>query len=394
MIRTVILGQGLVATHFVVGVERIKLGELEAYGVPLAEYKMPYGIEDIEVVASYDVDERKVGKTLYEVATMLLGNSLPIPKTLKNVVVRMGVHLRSLRGLPFNAVGLDEKLGNITDVINRLVEEFEELKPHVFINVITTEHAEPFEDVEELEKVVTSGNIDRLGASQVYAYAAAKYASETSRKIAFINVIPTPLANDDAFVKLFEQCDSLVLGDDGATGATPLTADLLEHLAERGRKVLSIAQFNIGGNTDFLALTIPERNFMKEKTKSSIVEDILGYNVPHYIKPTGYLEPLGDKKFVAMHIWWKTFNGLEDELIVNMRINDSPALAGLLVDLVRISRALLDRGVKGTSYPVNAFFMKRPGPRGARNLARILAYYKLLEYLSSQGIVVGDNVKV
>jgi len=194
------------------------------------------------------------------------------------------------------------------------------------------------------------------------------------------------MANDDVLVELYREAGGLLLGDDGATGATPLTADILEHLAERNRRVLSIAQFNIGGNTDFLALTVPEKNKMKEFTKSSVVKDILGYDVPNYIKPTGYLPPLGDKKFVSMHIWWKTFNMLEDELIVNLRINDSPALAGQTVDTIRLGKALVDNGVTGTAYEINAFFMKKPGPSTARNKARIRAFYDMLDYLKKQGI--------
>jgi len=172
-----------------------------------------------------------------------------------------------------------------------------------------------------------------------------------------------------------------VFGDDGATGATPLTADLLEHLAERNRFVEFIVQFNIGGNTDFLALTVPERNKMKEFTKSSIVKDILGYDAPHYIKPTGYLEPLGDKKFVAMHIEYLSFNGFRDSIFINARINDSPALAGMLVDLARLGKIALDRGVKGTLYEVNAFFMKKPGPADARNVSKIVAFAGLMKWL-------------
>ncbi len=385
-IRTVVLGQGLVATHFVVGVERLKAGEIKPYGVPLAKYKLPYDFNDIDIVASYDVDEAKLGKTVYDVAKELAGDVLPIPETLKEIEVRRGIHAGSLRGLPFRAKGLDDELGGLDKAIARFIEDLEELKPDVILNTITTERGEPFNSLEALEAAFKSGG-EGIGASQAYAYAAVKYAMESGRKIAFVNVIPSPLANDDAFVQLYERANSLILGDDGATGATPLTADLLEHLAERNRYVQFIVQFNIGGNTDFLALTVPERNLMKEKTKSSIVEDILGYDVPHYIKPTGYLEPLGDKKYVAMHIAWKTFNELEDELFISMRINDSPALAGLLVDLTRISKALLDRDVKGTAYPVNAFFMKKPGPRNAKNLARVVAYHRLIEWLKELGII-------
>ncbi len=386
-VRVVILGQGLVATHFAVGLERIKAGELEPYGVPFARYKLPYRIEDLEIVASYDVDEAKVGKTVYDVAKKLVGDILPIPETLKEITVRRGIHLGSMIGLPFKVKGLEEELGSTEAAVDKIVDELKELRPDVVINVATTEPARAFNDTQALMEAIRRDDRERLSASHAYAVAVYRYARETGSKVALVNVIPSPLARDDAVVKLFEEANSLVLGDDGATGATPLTADLLEHMAERNRRVLSIAQFNIGGNTDFLALTVPERNKMKEETKSSIVKDILGYDAPHYIKPTGYLEPLGDKKFVAMHIWWKTFNGLEDELIVNMRINDSPALAGLLVDLSRISKALLDKGVRGTAYPVNAFFMKDPGPRGSKNKSRIKAYYDLLDYLRGLGVL-------
>ncbi len=386
-VRVVLLGQGLVATHFAVGVERLKQGEIKPYGVPFAKYKMPYAIEDIEIVASYDVDEAKVGKTVYDVARETLGGTLPVPETLREVPVRRGIHAGSLAGLPFRARGLEDELGSVARAIDRLVDELDELKPDVVINTITTERGEPFNSLEQLEAAVKAGDFARFSASQIYAYAVARHALESRRSVSFVNVIPSPLANDDAFVELYERANSLVLGDDGATGATPLTADLLEHLAERNRHVEFVVQFNIGGNTDFLALTVPERNLMKEKTKSSIVEDILGYDAPHYIKPTGYLEPLGDKKYVAMHIAWKTFNEMEDEIFISMRINDSPALAGLLVDLARISKALLDRGIRGTSYLVNAFFMKKPGPRNAKNVARIVAYHRLLEWLRQIGVI-------
>ena len=148
-------------------------------------------------------------------------------------------------------------------------------------------------------------------------------------------------------------------------------------MAQRNRCVRDIAQFNIGGNNDFLALTDEERNKSKEFTKSSIVKDILGYDAPHYIKPTGFLEPLGDRKFIAMHIEYVSFNGAVDELVVTGRINDSPALAGLLVDLVRLGKIAIERKEFGTVYEVNAFYMKNPGPRERGNVPRIIAYEKM-----------------
>ncbi len=374
MVRIIILGQGLVATHFAVGLERLKKGLIKDYGIPLRN-RLPIKYEELEIVASYDVDDEKVGKTIYDIALKVFPNE-EVPETLREIRIHRGIHLGSMRGLPFRVHGREEGK-KLVDAINELIDEWREYKPDVFINVITTEPVEELGSIENIEKKISEG---KVSASQAYAYAVAKYSREVKPAV-FINAIPSPIANDPGFVKLYEESNAVVFGDDGATGATPLTADLLEHLYERNRRVLDIAQFNIGGNTDFLALDIPERNIMKKKTKSTIVEDILGYHVPNYIRPTGYLEPLGDKKFVAMIIEYLSFNNFKDEWYIVARINDSPALAGLLVDLARLGKMALERGVKGTIYEVNAFYMKNPGPRNAKAVAKTIAYQRLLEWL-------------
>jgi len=374
MIRVVILGQGLVGTHFAVGLERLKNREINDYGIPLNN-KIPISYDEIKVVASYDVDASKIGKTVYEVAKKVFPNR-EIPTTLKDIIVRQGIHLGSLKGLPFKATGREKKLG-FENAMEEIIDEWRSLDADVFINVITTEPVEPLLTLENLTEKLVKG---KISASQAYAYMVVEY-SKKYRSSAFINAIPSPIANDPAFIELYTSSRAVVFGDDGATGATPLTADILEHLYQRNRRVLDIAQFNIGGNTDFLALNIPERNLMKKRTKSTIVEDILGYSVPNYIRPTGCLEPVGDNKFVTMMIEYLSFNGFKDELYIVARINDSPALAGLLVDLVRLGHIALKRQIYGTVYEVNAFYMKNPGPKDAKAIAKIKAYYRLLEWL-------------
>jgi len=371
VVRVVILGQGYVASVFASGLEKIKKGELEVYGVPLGR-ELPVGIEDIEIVGSYDVDVGKVGKDLYDVVRSYDPEA---PETLRGVTVRKGIHLGSLRNMPIEATGLDDEM-TLKEAVEHLVGEWKELRPDVFVNVCTTEAFTPFERKDELERAIEENRKDRVTATQVYVYAAAKYAREVGGA-AFVNAIPTLIANDPAFVELAKESNLVVFGDDGATGATPLTADVLAHLAQRNRYVIDIAQFNIGGNNDFLALTDKERNKSKEFTKSSIVKDLLGYDAPHYIKPTGFLKPLGDRKFIAMHIEYVSFNGAHDELIISGRINDSPALAGLLVDLVRLGKIAVEKKAFGTVYEVNAFYMKNPGPKEMHNIPRIIAHEKM-----------------
>jgi myo-inositol-1-phosphate synthase len=375
LIRVAIIGQGLVATHFAVGLERLKNNEIPDHGVPLGT-RLPYKYSDIEIVASYDIDESKIGKSLYEIAKKSYEGPGEIPRALKDIYVRRGIHLASTRGLPIKARGREEE-SDLKIAVEEIIGEWSELGVDVVVNVMTTEPVEAVGSIEKLHRGFENAD---LTASQTYAYMAALYSSRHS-SAAFINAIPSPIANDPAFIELYKNSRAVVFGDDGATGATPLTADLLEHLYERGRRVLGVAQFNIGGNMDFYALNMPERNIMKKITKSSMIEDILGYHAPNYIRPTGYLEPLGDKKFVTMIIEYLSFGEFKDELYIVARINDSPALAGLLVDLVRLGKLAIEREAYGTVYEVNAFYMKKPGPPGSKVISKFHAYLKLLKWL-------------
>ena len=368
MVKVAILGQGYVATIFAWGLARLKKGLIDPWGVPLAGVDFGVPIESLEVVASFDVDAAKVGRSLYEVARVY---GLEPEPELKEVVVQPGLKLSSS---PFfiKTSALDDE-HPLEDALAKFRELLDDAKPHVLVDVTTTARSKPLFTWEEVERRVAEGSLPH---PQVYAYLALE-----RRGVAYVNAQPAHVACSPAFVERAAEVGSLVLGDDGATGATPLTVDIAEHLAERNRRVLSVAQFNIGGNADFLSLTEPERNLAKEETKSGFLENVLGYEPPHFIRPTGYLEPLGDKKFVAMHIQWVSFGGFVDEIVVNMRINDSPALAGYLVDLARLAYASLKAGVYGTVPEINLFYMKRPGPLGTRHKAKILAYRDLLSFV-------------
>jgi myo-inositol-1-phosphate synthase len=368
MVRVAILGQGYVGTIFAWGLARLKKGLLEPWGVPLARVDFGVPVESLEIVASFDVDAAKVGRSLYEIAR---GYGLEPEPELKEVAVSPGLKLGSTPSF-IKTAALDDGRP-LEDALARFRELLDDARPDVLIDVTTTVRSRPLFAWEEAERRVAEGSLPH---SQVYAYLALERSG-----VAYVNAQPAHVACSPAFVERAAEVGSLVLGDDGATGATPLTVDIAEHLAERNRRVLSVAQFNIGGNTDFLSLTEPERNLAKEETKSGFLEDVLGYEPPHFIRPTGYLEPLGDRKFVAMHIQWVSFGGFVDELVVNMRINDSPALAGYLVDLARLAYASLRAGVYGTVPEINLFYMKRPGPLGTRHKAKILAYRDLLSFV-------------
>ncbi len=373
--RVAILGQGYVGSIFAIGIERIKNKELGYAGIPLKD-ELDIKPEDIEIVASYDVNKAKIGKSVFDVAANYWNGN--IPDSLKKISIKKGIHLNSLRNLPIEAEG-KEDAKPLLEAIEEVAREWEELNIESIVNVCTTEAFLTFKNEKTFINAIKNNEKEKISATQAYFYAACLY-GKSKGGVSFINVIPTSIANDPVFLAMAEQNNVVIFGDDGATGATPLTADILTHQAQRNRIVKDVVQFNIGGNTDFLALTDKDRNKSKEVTKSSIVKDILGYEAPHYIKPTGYIKSLGDKKFVSLHMEYISFNDAVDELIVNARINDSPALAGLLVDLVRLGKIAIDKKEFGTVYEVNAFYMKNPGPKDKPNIPRTIAYEKMRKW--------------
>jgi len=144
-VKVVLLGAGYVAAHLATGLERLKKGLVEPYGIPLAKYELPYKLSDIEIVGVYDVDENKVGKTLYDIAKEVMGNDYPVPEELRKVIVRRGIRRKSTEGLDLKAKGLDD-LMSYEESLKTLLSEWLELRPDVVINIITTEYGEEYPD--------------------------------------------------------------------------------------------------------------------------------------------------------------------------------------------------------------------------------------------------------
>ncbi|MEM4428132.1 MAG: myo-inositol-1-phosphate synthase, partial [Zestosphaera sp.] len=144
-IKVVMLGAGYVTAHLATGLERLKKGLVEPYGIPLAKYVLPYDLKDIEIVGVYDVDEGKVGKTLYDVAKEVMGSEYPVPEELKTITIRRGIRRKSTDGLNMRAKGLDD-LMSYEDSLKTLLGEWLDLRPDVIVNVITTEYGEEYFD--------------------------------------------------------------------------------------------------------------------------------------------------------------------------------------------------------------------------------------------------------
>ncbi|MEM1588959.1 MAG: inositol-3-phosphate synthase, partial [Candidatus Bathyarchaeia archaeon] len=122
---------------------------------------------------------------------------------------------------------------------------------------------------------------------------------------AFINCIPEFIASDPIWSRKFEEKGLPVAGDDikSQLGATILHRTLVRLCVERGVVVDETYQLNLGGDTDFLNMTVEERLRTKRVSKTEAVKSMVPYDLPTRIGPSDYVPFLGNKKIC--YIWLK-----------------------------------------------------------------------------------------
>jgi myo-inositol-1-phosphate synthase len=202
---------------------------------------------------------------------------------------------------------------------------------------------------EVLVNLLPTGSIE---ASEFYARAALQAGC------AFVNAIPTPLAQRADFQRLFAARRLPLFGDDikSQLGTTILHRALLAMLELRGSTLMKTSQVNIGGNTDFANFVHRAETKLVSKRKS--LARYLGsgeLHVGHHYDPTR-----GPWKHALIGIEATVFGGSRVQLDVALRSDDKPNCAGSLVDLIRLARGGLDAGVGGLIPEACAFYMKSP----------------------------------
>ncbi len=288
-----------------------------------------YGVHDINFVAAFDVDERKVGKKLHEAISEGANVTKQITEPVEYEAV---VH----RGPTLDGV-IDEMKGSfvvesnapVADVVNILKES----KTDVVVNLVPT------------------------GSDQAtYAYAEAALDAGCN----FINCIPTPLVTIEDWRKRFGDKGLVLLGDDTKSqlGATMLNRFLLHLLKMRGIRVTKTEQENRGGNADHYNLLYRAKS--KEKSKGEALTKFLDENDAkpkvtfHY---TG--EPSGHKN-VMLKIEGEIFG--RTPISIDAKIEDEISIngAGTIVDAIRIAKLLVDSKKQSEAYKACPFLMKSP----------------------------------
>ncbi|MHA1792686.1 MAG: inositol-3-phosphate synthase [Promethearchaeota archaeon] len=334
-IKIAIAGLGNCASALIQGLYYYKdISGNESYVHGLMNPKIgDYKPSDIEVVAAFDINMKKIGKDLSE-AIKAEPNVCQIFADVPtlNVKVKPGPVLDGcalhMKG-SFNCY--DENEVQPVDV----AEELKKSGAEILINFLP----------------VGSAN-----ASRAYAQAA------LDAGCGFINCIPEFIASDDAWAKKFEDANLPIAGDDikSQVGATILHRVLGKLFLDRGVIVKKTYQLNIGGNTDFENMKMESRLKTKRISKTSAVASVFPYDVQTRIGPSDYVPFLQDKKICYIRIDGVTFGGLPLVLDAKLRVEDSPNSAGVVIDVIRCMKIALDRGIAGRLESISSFSFKHP----------------------------------
>jgi len=301
-----------------------------------------YRPADIEVVAAFDVDRRKVGQDLSEAifakpnCTTIFCPQIPP----SGVTVRMG---RILDGFSDHMRNYDER--------------------HTFLLADETEPSQ--EDVVRILK--ESGAEILLNYLPVGSEEGSRFYAECALEagVAFINNIPVFIASDPRWARRFEEKKIPIIGDDikAQVGATITHRTLTDLFAKRGVKLERTYQLNTGGNTDFLNMLNRSRLASKKESKTEAVQAVAGRRLEEeniHVGPSDYVPWQKDNKICFIRMEGKLFGDVPMNLALRLSVEDSSNSAGVAIDAIRLARLALDRGQGGVLHAPSAYLCKHP----------------------------------
>jgi myo-inositol-1-phosphate synthase len=347
-IRVAIVGVGNCASSLVQGVEYYKDAD-PTTGVPgLMHVKFgDYHVNDVEFVAAFDVDDKKVGKDLAEAINASENNTIKITDVpTSGVEVQRG---HTLDGLgKYYKLTIDESAADPVDVVAVLKER-------------------------QVDVLVSYLPVGSEQADKFYAQCA------IDAKVAFVNALPVFIASDPEWAAKFEAAGVPVIGDDiksqvGATITHRVMAKLFE---DRGVALDRTFQLNVGGNMDFKNMLERERLESKKVSKTQAVTSNLTGSLAGlvdsknvHIGPSDYVAWLDDRKWAYVRLEGRAFGDVPLNLEYKLEVWDSPNSAGIIIDAIRAAKIAKDRGIGGALLSASSYLMKSPPEQRPDDLGR------------------------
>ena len=333
-VRVAIVGVGNCATSLIQGVHYYRDANPAAAVPGLMHVKFgEYHVGDIEFVAAFDVDAKKVGFDLSEATNASENNTIKITD-----VPPLGITVQ--RGPTYDGLGkyyretIDESDADPVDVVSVL----KETRADVLVAYLPV-------GSEEADKFYAQCAIDA--------------------GVAFVNALPVFIASDPVWAKRFEDAGVPIVGDDikSQVGATITHRVLAKLFEDRGVVLDRTYQLNVGGNMDFKNMLERDRLESKKISKtqavtSNIQHDLGSRNV--HIGPSDYVQWLDDRKWAYIRMEGTSFGDVPLNIELKLEVVDSPNSAGIVIDAVRCAKLGLDNGLSGALEWPSAYFVKSP----------------------------------
>ncbi len=341
-VRIAIAGVGNCCASLIQGIEFYRQNGFSNYDevLGLMHYNLGgYTPGDIEVVAAFDIDKRKVGER-FDVAI----------KAKPNCVLELQNHIPKSR--------VEVQMGPILDGVSEHMTEYPADRTFIPAN------QKPC-NVERILK--DSGAEIFLNYLPVGSEEATKFYVEACLKsgIAFINCMPVFIVSDPKWANRFEDRRIPCVGDDikSQLGATIVHRTLAKLFNERGVKIDRTYQLNTGGNTDFLNMLNRDRLKSKRISKTAAVQSQLPVPLEEeniHIGPSDYVAWQNDNKVCYLRMEGRGFAGFPVNLELRLSVEDSPNSAGVAIDAIRCCKLALERKIGGPLISIAAYAMKHP----------------------------------
>lgn len=341
-VKIAIVGMGNCASALVQGIHYYA-DKTPADAVGLMHWEIGgYRPGDIEVVAAFDIDRRKVGRDIVEAIFAPPNCTAAFCPTLP-------------------ASGREVRMGRILDGLAGHMADYPE--SHSFV---PAEAPEP-----DLAEVVAA--LRESGAQILVNYlpvgseAATRFYAECALEagLGFINNIPVFIASDPDWGERFAARGLPVIGDDikSQFGATISHRVLTDLFRKRGVRLERTYQLNTGGNTDFLNMLNRERVHSKTTSKTEAVQSVTARRLVDeniHIGPSDYVPWQKDNKVAFIRMEGRIFGDVPIALEMRLSVEDSPNSAGVVIDAIRCCRLALERGQGGPLQGPAAYFCKHP----------------------------------
>ncbi|MFT4299680.1 MAG: inositol-3-phosphate synthase [Aeromicrobium sp.] len=347
-VRVAIVGVGNCATSLIEGVEYYKNADPAGTVPGLMHVQFgEYHVSDVEFVAAFDVDAKKVGFDLADAIRSSENNTIKITDV--------------------PPTGVTVQRGHTLDGLGKY-----------YLETIEESDAAPVDVVQVLKDTQADVLVSYLpvgseDADKFYAQCA------VDAGVAFVNALPVFIASDPEWAAKFEAAGVPIIGDDiksqvGATITHRVMAKLFE---DRGVVLDRTYQLNVGGNMDFKNMLERERLESKKVSKTqAVTSNLTGplagkvHDKDVHIGPSDYVAWLDDRKWAYVRLEGRAFGDVPLNLEYKLEVWDSPNSAGIIIDAIRAAKIAKDRGIGGALLSASSYLMKSPPEQRPDDLGR------------------------